>query len=57
MGFWAELKRIIMPWVYDVKISKEKLIKIINVMDADRNGYISVREVITYVKTYWKLKR
>lgn len=57
MGFWAKLKRIIIPWVYDAKISKEKLIKIINVMDADRNGYISVREVITYVKTYWKLKR
>ncbi len=57
MGFWNWLKKSILPWLYDAKISKQSLIKLIESLDTDKNGYISVKEVIGYIRNYWKNKR
>ena len=49
---------MIMTWLSKkVKINKQDLIEIVNQMDKDKDGYISVSELVTEVKRWWKQNR
>ena len=49
---------MIMTWLSKkVKINKKDLIEIVDQMDKDKNGYISVSELIIEVKRWWKQNR
>ena len=44
-----------MTWLSKkVKINKQDLIEIVDQMDKDKDGYISVSELIIEVKRWWK---
>ena len=46
---------MIMTWLSKkVKINKQDLIEIVDQMDKDKDGYISVSELIIEVKRWWK---
>ena len=49
---------MIMTWLSKkVKINKKDLIEIVDQMDKDKDGYISVSELIIEVKRWWKQNR
>ena len=46
---------MIMTWLSKkVKINKQDLIEIVDQMDKDKDGYISVSELVIEVKRWWK---
>lgn len=49
---------MILAWLSKkVKINKQDLIEIVDQMDKDKDGYISVSELIIEVKRWWKQNR
>lgn len=49
---------MIMTWLSrKIKINKQDLIEIVNQMDKDKDDYISVSELVTEVKRWWKQNR
>lgn len=44
-AIWNLVKAIVLA----KRIPKQKLIELLDAMDADRDGYISVKEAVTYV--------
>ena len=49
---------MIMTWLSKkVKINKQDLIEIVDQMDKDKDGYISVSELMIEVKRWWKQNR
>lgn len=46
---------MILAWLSQkVKINKQDLIEIVDQMDKDKDGYISISELIIEVKRWWK---
>ena len=46
---------MILTWLSrKIKINKQDLIEIVDQMDKDKDGYISVSELIIEVKRWWK---
>lgn len=46
---------MIMTWLSKkVKINKQDLIEIVDQMDKDKDGYISISELVIEVKRWWK---
>lgn len=46
---------MIITWLSrKIKINKQDLIEIVDQMDKDKDGYISVSELIIEVKGWWK---
>ena len=47
-----------MTWLSKkVKINKQDLIEIVNQLDEDKDGYISISELVIEVKRWWKQNR
>ena len=49
---------MIMTWLSrKTKINKKDLIEIVDQMDKDKDGYISISELVIEVKRWWKQNR
>lgn len=49
---------MILTWLSKkIKINKQDLIEIVDQMDKDKDGYISISELIIEVKRWWKQNR
>jgi Ca2+-binding EF-hand superfamily protein len=40
----------IIDWILNIGVSKQRLIDGIEAMDADRDGYVTIREIIAVIK-------
>ena len=46
---------MILTWLSrKIKINKQDLIEIVDQMDKDKDGYISISELVIEVKRWWK---
>lgn len=50
-AIWNLIKAIVLA----KRIPKQKLIELLDSMDADRDGYITVKEAVTYVSSIYAI--